>query len=746
MSGPSSRESAEGRSGLARPPSRFWGSGLFGLGWGVAAALTAVSVYLASSAPGVGPIGPVSRTVLIILGVNLALILLLSAAAGRRVLQLVFERGRDAGARLHLRFVTLFALVAVVPAIVVAMVFGALVTRALDSWFSKRVQSVIDNSVKVDKSYVEDQQAFLQRHMTAMANDVNDAAPTLKIAPIRFSQGLAQLAVYHEFPAVYLIDGDGRILARAENAGAPPFVMPPAATLKNAAREIIAQPFEAQDLFRTIYRLRAFPDAYLYVARFVQPGMLVQLRQAEASLNDYRDAEQSRRSIQAAFALSYGETTLLVLVLAVWMGMAAANSIAAPVARLVHAADRVAGGDLDARVDTRYDPDEIAVLSRAFNRMTSDLQEQQKALRQANSDAESRRQFIETVLAEVSAGVIGLDSAGRISAVNRRALALLSLDVADAFGKPLSEAAPELADVAAKASKAGQDAGDEIDIVRRGDTRRLRVRASGGGEDGLVLTFDDITRLVAAQRNAAWRDVAQRIAHEIKNPLTPIQLSAERLRRKYRSEITSDLDTFDRCTDTIIRQVEGIGRMVDEFSSFARMPAPRFEETDARELLRQAVFAQKVASPDIGVEMDEPAPDALINADGRMVGQVLTNVLKNAAEAIAGRRLAEPGLEGRLTARLLSDDEHVTFEIEDNGVGLPDKDRDRLTEPYVTTREKGTGLGLAIVKRIMEEHGGALLMQDASVLPGAKVILKFPPMRASDNDDAAEPTGAAAQA
>jgi two-component system nitrogen regulation sensor histidine kinase NtrY len=728
-----SRETFEGRTGLSRPPSRFWGSGLFGLGWGIAAALTAVAVYLASSAPGAGPIGPVSRMVLGILGVNLILILLLSAAAGRRVLQLVFDRAHDAGARLHLRFVTLFAVVAVVPAIVVAMVFGALVTRALDSWFSQRVQSVINNSVQVDKSYVEDQQAFLQRHMTAMASDLNDAAPTLKVAPIRFSQVLAQLAAYHEFSAVYLIDSDGRVLARAENTGAPPFVMPPVATIKNADRDIVAQPFEAQDLFRAVYRLRAYPDTYLYVVHFVQAGMLMQLRRAEASLIDYREANQSRRSIQTAFALSYGETTLLVLVGAVWLGMAAASSISAPVARLVQAADRVAGGDLDARVETKNDPEEIAVLSRAFNRMTGDLQDQQKALRQANTDAESRRQFIETVLAEVSAGVIGLDSHGAISVVNRRALFLLGLNLADALGRPLPEAVPELAEVADRAAHVGQDAGDEIDIVRRGETRRLRVRAGGGGgEDGLVLTFDDITRLVAAQRNAAWRDVARRIAHEIKNPLTPIQLSAERLRRKYRSEIVGDLETFDRCTDTIIRQVEGIGRMVDEFSSFARMPAPRFQEADARELLRQAVFAQRVASPDITVEMVEPAPDGLIHADSGMVGQVLTNVLKNAAEAIAARRAQDPSVQGRLSARLILDDTQVAFEITDNGVGLPDKDRDRLTEPYVTTREKGTGLGLAIVKRIMEEHGGVLVMQDAPDLPGAQVILNFPPHRKPD--------------
>ena len=734
------REPAPGRTAAAHSPRRFWGSGLFGAAWGVAAVLTGISVYVASSAPGAGPTGPVSRSVLILLGLNLALILTLCAFAGRRLLALVFERARDAGARLHLRFVTLFALVAVVPAIIVAMVFGALVTRGIDNWFSQRVQAVIENSAKVDKSYVEDQLAYLDRHMFAMAGDVNDIAPTLKVAPIRFSQGLAQLNSLHDFIAAYVIDGQGRILGRAEEPGAPPFVLPPPGAFKFAQSEVDAESFKQQDLFRGLYRLRAFPDAYLYVARPTRPGVLLLLRGAEASLVDYRDAAASRRAVQTAFALSYLETTLLVLVGAVWMGMSAASSIAAPVARLVHAADRVAAGDLDARVEIDRDPEEIAVLSRAFDRMTGDLQDQQKALKQANTDAESRRQFIETVLAEVSAGVIGLDGGGRISAVNRRALALLGLEGREPYGRTLAEAAPELAEVAERAAYPAQDAGEEIDIVRGGETRRLRVRASGEASGGLVLTFDDITRLVAAQRNAAWRDVARRIAHEIKNPLTPIQLSAERLRRKYRSEITGDLDTFDRCTDTISRQVEDIGRMVDEFSAFARMPAPRFEDTDARELLRQAVFAQRVASPEITVEMVEPAPEALIHADRRMVGQALTNILKNAAEAVATRRAAEPGVQGRLIARLAVDGDQVAFEVEDNGVGLPAKDRDRLTEPYVTTREKGTGLGLAIVKRIMEEHGGALMMQDAAERPGAKVILRFPPLRKSQE---AAPSGAA---
>jgi two-component system nitrogen regulation sensor histidine kinase NtrY len=709
----------------------------------LAAALAVLSVYMASSAPGAGPIGPIgpgSRAVIWLLGLNMGLILVLLAFAGLRVLRLVFRRTYDAGARLHLRFVTLFAMVAVAPAIIVAMVFGALVTRTVDSWFDQRVQAVLENSAKVDNSYVEEQLAYISSHMGQMASDVNDMAATLRVAPISFSRALDRLASFHAFPAAYLIDGDGRVLARSEGPAAPPFVAPSPATLKSAARDIVSEHFDSQDLFRAVYRLRAYPDAYLYVARFTQPGVMVLLRRAEASLVDYREADASRRSIQAAFAMSYLETTLLVLVGAVWLGMSAASSIAAPVARLVQAADRVAGGDLDARVAIDRDPEEIAVLSRAFNRMTSDLQEQQGALRQANADAESRRQFIETVLAEVSAGVIGLDGEGRISAANRRALALLGLTADAAYGRKLREVAPELAEVAALAPRDGQDAGHEIDFSRGADPVRLRVRASGEGVDGLVLTFDDITRLVAAQRNAAWRDVARRIAHEIKNPLTPIQLSAERLRRKYRGEITGDLETFDRCTDTIIRQVGDIGRMVDEFSAFARMPAPRFDETDARELLRLSVFAQRVASPDIAVEMVEPAPEALIHADSRMVGQALTNVLKNAAEAVAARRQAEPGLQGRLVARLISDAGQVAFEVEDNGIGLPARDRDRLTEPYVTTREKGTGLGLAIVKRIMEEHGGAILLQDARQLPGAKVVLRFPPQR---KPEGVAPTSAA---
>ena len=702
---------------------------VLGGGYAFAALLTGVAVLLAASPPETGPLAPASRNILVILGFNLVLILALAGAVGLRLLALLDAQSSDAGARLHLRFVTLFAAAAVAPAVVVALFYGVLVNRGVDNWFSSRVQTVVENSATISRSYLEDQQRYISDHVALMSADLNRAAPGLEASPVTFSHFLAQQASYHAFQAAYVVDRDGRILARAEADDAPAFVTPPPSRFKAADEgDTISASFDANDMVRALYRLRAFPDAYLYVMRPMAKGMISQLRDAETSVVSYREAAQSRARIQTVFALSYGETALLVLVGAVWLGMAAANGISGPVARLVQAAGRVAAGDLSARVDADKDPEEIAVLSRAFNSMTGDLERQQAALHSASNEAKQRSQFIETVLAEVSAGVIATDAEGRISAANRQAVTLLDLPGDHGHGRALDEVAPEFSAVAENARIAGL-AEEEVDVARARDiTHRLRVRASRTS-DGLVLTFDDITRLVSAQRNAAWRDVARRIAHEIKNPLTPIQLSAERLQRKFRKGVPAeDLETFDRCTDTIVRQVGDIGRMVDEFSSFARMPAPKFARHDAVELLRAGVFAQRVATPDIDVELVEPLPEITFLADGRMIAQALTNVLKNASEAVAARVAVEPEPKGRIVAELKVDAEGAAVIVEDNGVGLPDKDRDRLTEPYVTTREKGTGLGLAIVKRILEDHGGELILTDATRGRGARAILQFPSM------------------
>lgn len=698
-------------------------------GFVVAAFVTALGVFLTATEPGATPGAQTSQLVLDVLSLNLALILCLSAAAAWRARNLFGRGGEDAGVRLHRRFVVLFALAAVLPAIVVALFFGLLVNRGVETWFSSRVRTVVDNAATVARSYMAEQEHPVRDDVILMARDLNRPGIAALLATRRLTfDALLQQAVVRDFSSVYVIDGEGRVLAQAEAPNAPPYAVPPPATLARAAAlgEIEgSEPERGANVFRAVYRLRGYPDAFLYVNRSINPTIVGQLRASEAAVVAYRAADRGRARIQAIFALSYLSTALLVLVGAVWLGVSAATQISTPVSRLVVAADRVAGGDLDARVDVDHDPEEIAVLSRAFNRMTSDLQSQQRALKAASEEALERRRFIEAVLSGVSAGVIGLDPDGRVSAVNDQALSLLGLSAHAPLGRGLSEVSPELAEVADAARGAGGDAEAEIDLMRDAQTYRLRVRASGRA-DGLVLTFDDITRLVTAQRSAAWRDVARRIAHEIKNPLTPIQLSAERIRRKYRRDITHDVETFDRCTETIVRQVGDIGRMVDEFSAFARMPSPKFASEDAAELLRQAVFAQRVSDPDVEVELAGPATAPGLVCDSRMVGQALANLLKNAGEGVEARRVADPNHAGRILARLVADERGFRFEIEDNGIGLPKRDRERLTEPYVTTREKGTGLGLAIVKRIMEEHGGELTLGDAQVADGALAVLRFP--------------------
>ncbi|MDQ8028111.1 MAG: PAS domain-containing sensor histidine kinase [Brevundimonas sp.] len=689
------------------------------------------AIWLVAVAPGVageGTRATVSQAMLLILIANLLLISGLAVVVGRRAFGLVRRRG-DAGARLHLRFVILFSSVALVPSVLIALVFGVLVNRGVDQWFSDNVQAAVDNGAAIGRAYTSDVSTELDSDIGVIAEQLEGIRPLLNNR-IQFSDALSQVGQLFGYPAVYILDENGEVLASGEGPNAPPYVAPSREALEEAQAQeqpSVQQVTEGPDAIRGVVAFPAYGDAYLYLVRPLQPGLIGQLASARESIVAYKEAEDSRARIQAVFALSYFETALLVLVGAVWLGMSAANSISAPIGRLVVAADAVAGGDLSARVDGEDGPGEIKTLSAAFNRMTGDLEAQQAALRAASEEAVERSRFIETVLSGVSAGVIGVDRRRRVSAINDSAVELLGIADGDIIGRPLGDVSPELSELARRAEAHIEE---EIDVSTDGETRRLRVRIEGGVGGEMVLTFDDITRLVTAQRNAAWRDVARRIAHEIKNPLTPIQLSAERLRRRYRKMVEEDVEVFDRCTETIIRQVGDIGRMVDEFSSFARMPAPRFTAVNPAELLREAAFAQRVAAPDIDVALQEPLPKVTIHADRQMVGQALTNILKNAGEAVAARREASPrpgdGDAPGISARLTVEDNVATFVIEDDGPGLPAKDRDRLTEPYVTTREKGTGLGLAIVKRICEEHGGELKLADAETLSGARVCLIFP--------------------
>ncbi|MEM9963924.1 MAG: PAS domain-containing sensor histidine kinase [Asticcacaulis sp.] len=699
-------------------------------GYALSALTTLLIIGMIIASPDAGP-GPSSTFLFAMVCANLLLLLVLTFFVIRRVFRIAQSRGVDAGARLHVRFVALFALVAVTPAFVVALLFGVLVNKGVETWFSDRVQSSVENGAYIAQTFLDAQVNTASDTLTDVATDLeHEHMQALYPNRLSFSLALRDLiSIRGELTAVYLIDDSGHILARAENPGAPVYLAPSQTALDTTAEgDIGGGVFADPDAVRLIYPLKGYDGAKLYGVRLLQPGILARLKTAEQAIVDLREVSENNARVQGVFALAYIETVLLVLVGAIWAGISAADSIAVPVARLVQAADKVASGDLNARVMTEKQSEDIAVLSRAFNRMTSDLQSQQAALKSAGEEAEERRRFIETVLSEISAGIVGIDTSESISALNRHAANFLGINAEDAIGAPIRELAPEIAELIDNVSPHKVEE-REVDLIRHSETRRLRVRASSLETGGMVLTFDDITRLVAAQRNAAWKDVARRIAHEIKNPLTPIQLSAERLKRKYRSQIETDVETYDRLTDTIVRQVGDIGRMVDEFSAFARMPTPNFAEEDAAELVRHAVFAQRVAKPDIDIRIVDPLPDIKVVCDGRMLSQVLTNVLKNGGEAIASRH-AQAGTSGpetgQMRVEMYQEAGFVTIDIEDDGIGLPEKDRDRLTEPYVTTREKGTGLGLAIVKRILEDHGGEFHLLDAVHLSGARAVLRLP--------------------
>jgi two-component system nitrogen regulation sensor histidine kinase NtrY len=451
----------------------------------------------------------------------------------------------------------------------------------------------------------------------------------------------------------------------------------------------------------------------------VEPKVLEHIEKTQRAAAEYANIEGRRSSIEITFAMIFILVGMLLLFVAIWVGLVFANRLSRPISDLAAAAERVRAGDLSARVEEGPDSDELGLLSRAFNRMTDQLEGQRHELVQANGQLDERRHFIETVLGGVSAGVIGVDAEGRIKLANRSACSLLATDLDQRIGADIGEVVPELAEMITGAhNRPNRLAEAQISMQRLGRSRTLFVRFAADVVDGkvmgLVITFDDITELVAAQRKAAWSDVARRIAHEIKNPLTPIQLAAERLRRKYLSEITSDPETFSNCTDTIIRQVGDIGRMVDEFSAFARMPRAEMETSNLGRICREALVLPRSAHPGVKFISEIPIDPVVISGDTRQLSQVLTNLLQNAVDAIDGRigDEARPLPDGQIRLSLSMIEDAATIEITDNGKGLPVEKRDRLTEPYMTTRSKGTGLGLAIVKTILEDHGAVLELKD----------------------------------
>ena len=702
------------------------------------AALTASAATFASIS-GVGPLTPASPQMLALLGGNLVLIAALASVLVLRLSRILRDRrNQRAGAKLHARFATLFSLAAALPAIIVAAFLGVILNRGVEAWFSDQVRTVVDNSVGVARSYVREAAENLRSEVLAMSADLNNAAPMLTGDPKGYHEYLTQQAIYRSFAAAYVVDHKGAILAKAESPRAPPFESPDKQAMKDADQgDVALTMIEKADLIRAIYPLQRYQGAYLYVARYADAGILETLRRSEASVVAYRQAEEQRGRLQLQFFLSYLEIALLVLLGSTWLGISAATGIAAPIGRLAEAAERVSKGDLSSRVDPGAADDEVADLAGAFNRMTSELDAKQHDLLSAREEAEARSRFIETVLSGVTAGVLSVDSKGRITAANRSAAQLLGAAEGSMPGQMIGDVSPELAKFLFSAlPRDGEATQGPVELAQGSQLITLDVRVARIPDSAYyVLTFDDVTRLVAAQRQSVWKDVARRIAHEIKNPLTPIQLSAERLRRKYLGEITSDRETFEQCTDTIVRQVKDIGRMVDEFSAYSRTPEPRIAPADIGEVVRSAAFSERLRHPDIKLDIALPETPIVAECDDRLIAQAVVNLLKNAAESIETRRArdGEPK-EGRILLKVSSEASQVEIAVIDNGVGFPALGRARLVEPYMTTREKGTGLGLAIVKRVVEDHGGALVLEDAPQPgPGAQVKILLPMVQSNEN-------------
>jgi two-component system, NtrC family, nitrogen regulation sensor histidine kinase NtrY len=676
---------------------------------------------------GLTRIQPTPEVVVSFLLINTATILLLVGIIVREVWQVVQARRRGrAAARLHVQIVSLFSIIAVLPAVLVSLVANVTIDRGFDRLFSGPTREVIQNSVIIARAYMQEHAQLIRGDILGMANDLNHARPLYDQDRRTFLELLTASAAARDLPGAMLIDKDDNILEKAQTGTRLSFAPPPADFLNNVKEtepEIAVLPEE--NYVGAVIRLRAFSDTFLYVARLLDPRIVAQLKQTEASAAEYAEIESRRLGIQVNFALMFAVIALTILTASILIGLNFANWLVAPIRRLMSAANVVSTGDLHVQVPVHRSEGDLAQLGETFNKMTHELRTQRDELVSASDLIDSRRRFIEAVLSSASAGIIGVDASGSVGILNRSAEKLIGHAESETLGHSLSDVLPELDDMMKTAREGTQRlVQGQITISRDGHERNLSVRVSAEqttqSRDSYIITLDDITELVSAQRTSAWGDVARRIAHEIKNPLTPIQLSAERIRRKFGKVITEDKAVFEQCTDTIVRQVDDIRRMVDEFSRFARMPKPVIEGEDVADTVRQAVFLMRVGHPDIDIKAEIKDDPLRAQFDRRLISQALTNIIKNATEAIEAVPAETLG-KGRIDVIAARDNDDIVIDVIDNGIGLPKVSRARLLEPYVTTREKGTGLGLAIVGRVLEDHGGRIELNDAAdIHPGSR--------------------------
>ena len=747
MSTPTTAENSASkpRNRFANVLSGAIGGWLFPYVFGGAALVCILMSYLVLDAQAVDT-APSSKTVLIL--VALTVLFALCAVIAQPVSRLLQARRIGlTGSRLHNRLVVLFALIAVVPTLIVAIFTAVFLELGLENWFSAEIRNSVTNSVSIAEDYFEEHKKSMQRDIAEASAVLNRKAPYLQLDRNALLEEVMDQAFLHSLSEVIILSGTGEVFVRYNFAGVGDGNASQIETLPSRAFEdakpgvIVPIHSEADDVVQVFMKLDSFLDRYIYASRTIDPLVIEKLNQTRVHATQFSQLENERATVQLEFTMIFLAISLVVLLSAIWAGMWLANQIVAPISRLVDASDEIRGGNLSIRVAEPGNDDEIAALSRAFNSMTSQLQSQRKDLTDANDQLDQRNRFTEAVLAGVSVGIIGLNAEAEIDLLNKTALSTFEVTGEDVTGTKLADVVPELDNLVATAvANPEQFIQEQINITRQGVFKSLQVRISseraGSHIDGFVVTIDDITKLVSAERTAAWADVARRIAHEIKNPLTPIQLSAERLNRKYLKEVSSDPDVFARCTETIIRQVGDIRRMVDEFSGFARMPAPTFSDENITEIARQTLLFLEVSSPEIEFSLDCPEQPVDLYCDGRLLAQALTNIVKNAVESITGSQDEgdQPTRGGLVELSIITDANMTTIRVSDNGGGLPVDLSEQLTEPYVTTRTKGTGLGLAIVKKIMVDHGGDVTLENQKA-GGANVSLIFSHARLKELQD-----------
>ena len=677
------------------------------------------------------PFGPDPKLVERLTLVMLILLLVLAVIITWRLASLWFARHRGfTGSRLQTRIIMMFSLVSMLPTIIVAVFSVLFFSQGIQSWFDKRVSTALDESVAVAEGYLREHKKNIQGDIIALANQLNREAPSLvgsydnllkAVSRYAGFRKLTEAVVIHNTPENRQEDEGLKFIHRGTTHTIPNDVVQD--MLKGT---VVLLNNEEENFVRAIVSLTSFKDTFLVVGREVDSTVLDHMERTKGSVNEYQRLRTNISNTQIEFSLIFMGVALLLLFTALWAGMIFAATLVSPIRNLIDATERVKAGDLDVRVKEGPRNDEMGMLDRAFNRMTAQLQKNRQELLEINRLTDSKRRLIEAVLSGVSAGVIALDSEKRITMFNRSAVSLLEEEDEALQNVHITNIFPEVESLLKEITHLPESLlQEEITLVRhhRKATFLVRVvREEFSDEiEGYIVTFDDITELLIAQRTAAWSDVARRIAHEIKNPLTPIRLATDRLKRKYQNDV-SDQENYLKYLDTITRHVETIHTIIEEFTQFARMPSAKLEKTDLAAIIQDAVFSEKVVNKNTRFDVGIPEGELWIKADKSQLGQVFTNLLKNASEAMEDTK--KPCISIQVKAG-----DHISVTLEDNGKGFPEELMNRLTEPYVTTREKGTGLGLAIVKKVLDDHGAKLLITNSKdkkgKVQGAQVVLIF---------------------